>query len=81
MTGDEGTVYDDAPLCLCCESALAKRLEDGRILVDPDLREPICVDCGYHLYRARVFLAMTADATGIRGCANLGPDSGMGVAS
>ena len=80
MTSDEGTVYDDAPLCLCCERALAYRLsESGHILVDPDLRVPVCLDCEYHLHQARTFLADTSHRTGIRGCASLGPDSGQGV--
>ena len=81
MITGEGTVSDDAPLCLCCESALALRLEDGRFLTDPDLRAPVCVDCGYHLYWAGRFLVDTGSVTGIRGCAPLGPDSGTEVPS
>ena len=75
MTNDEGTIYDDAPLCLCCETALAQRLQDGSVLADPDLRVPICVDCGHHLYRARVALGKIH---GVGDCVPSGPDGRTG---
>ena len=82
MTSDEGHVFDDAPMCLCCEKAPAFRLlRRGssfrrRFLIDDDLNVPVCNECALMLYRASVALSKTP---GIFGCRPLGPDSGKVV--
>jgi len=74
MSDDEGRVYDEALLCVCCEEVTT--------FIDPwfdfDLNGAVCRHCGPLL---RDVSKLLNRVRGIRGCAPLGPDSGKGVLS